>query len=89
LAVRQADPVSPSISLFAITGDNDPASNIWLVAKLRWGGVGRTEGISHVAAKKFRAPLGVVVDYLCAGRTAVSAMSLDGRGIAERKKAVI
>jgi REP element-mobilizing transposase RayT len=47
------------------------------------------KAFAYVAAKEFRASLGVVADYLGVGRTAVSAMSRDGRGIAESKKVVI
>jgi hypothetical protein len=44
---------------------------------------------AHIAAKEFRAPLGLIADYLCVGRTAVSAMSRGGRDIIKNHGIVI
>jgi hypothetical protein len=45
--------------------------------------------LAYIAAKKFRAPLMVIADYLGVGRTAASAMSRSGREIVKKYSIVI
>jgi putative transposase len=47
------------------------------------------KALAYIAAKKFRAPLMVIADYLGVGRTAVSAMSRSGREIVKKYSIVI
>jgi hypothetical protein len=47
------------------------------------------KALAYIAAKEYRAPLHVVAEYLGIGRTAVSALSRQGRDIVKRKEFVI
>jgi putative transposase len=47
------------------------------------------KALAYIAAKEYRAPLHVVAEYLGIGKTAVSALSRQGRDIVKRKEFVI
>ena len=47
------------------------------------------KALAYIAAKKFRAPLLAIADYLGVGRTAASAMSRSGREIVKKYSIVI
>jgi hypothetical protein len=47
------------------------------------------KALAYIAAKKFRAPLLAIADYLGVGRTAASAMSRSGREIVKKYNIVI
>ena len=47
------------------------------------------KALAYIAAKKFRAPLMVIADYLGVGRTAASAMSRSGREIVKKYSIVM
>jgi hypothetical protein len=49
-------------------------------------GSNASKGFAYAAAKEYHTPLGIIAEYLDVGRTAVSAMCLEGKEIFERYK---